>query len=150
MNAVLSRRSLISHRQREKNEILRILHRPIVGCRFHCQRCHLIITILILCVRIGAVVNALQAREAGVVQHFVHDDAGLVVWALPIAWDAKVGGARGVADGEGPGGGILVGTERHIAAGVADRGRVVVRVRVVVAVGGRFGVDVAVPGAPLL
>lgn len=26
-------------------------------------------------------------------QHSVHDDAYLVVWALPVSWDAKVGGA---------------------------------------------------------
>ena len=69
-------------------------------------------------------------------QQVVHDDAGLVVWALPIAWDAKIRGTGGFTDGGGPCGGEVVGTERYIAAGVANRGRVAVHVRVVLTVRG--------------
>ena len=41
--------------------------------------------------------------QPGVVRHFVRDDGGLVIRALPVARDAEVCGAGGVADGRGPG-----------------------------------------------
>ncbi len=110
MNARLSRRSrLIPHRQRIKYKVLRILHRSIVARRIHGHRRHLRITILVLRIRIGAIVYSLKAREISVVQHFVHDEADLVIRARPVSGNSGVGDTGGVADGRRPGGGGVIG-----------------------------------------